>query len=137
MGTAQNQRVDGFILQILQITADHLLGNGVVKPALLGQRYQERTGLSVNLCLFIILPLSMVAVVPTTPTRLFFVTLPATLAAASMTPITGIGSSLCISSRAQAVAVLQAITMAFTSFVIKKRTICLEKRITVFFDLVP
>ena len=34
-------------------------------------------------------------------------------------------------------AVLQAMTIAFTSFVRRKRMICSEKRITVSFDLLP
>ena len=53
------------------------------------------------------------------------------------TPIMGMSISSRIVSRASALAVLQATTMAFTSCVCKKRTICLEYRKMVSFDLLP
>ena len=54
-----------------------------------------------------------------------------------ITPMTGISVSSFTVSRASALAVLQAITMAFTSFVSRKRIICREKRIMLSLDLLP
>jgi hypothetical protein len=49
----------------------------------------------------------------------------------------GVSNSCLTVSNACAVAVLQAITIAFTFLVFKKRIICLEKRIIDSFDLLP
>ena len=49
----------------------------------------------------------------------------------------GISNSSFTVSSASALAVLHAITIAFTFFVFRKRMICLEKRIMLFFDLLP
>ena len=67
----------------------------------------------------------------------FFVALAAVTAPGLTTPIIGISISFSICSKAYALAVLQAITMAFTFWVFKNRTICLEYLVTVSFDLLP
>ena len=81
--------------------------------------------------------LLMVASVAITPTLFFVVSLAATLAPGFTTPMIGISISFSRVSSASALAVLQAITIAFTPCFCRNRTICLEYRITVSLDLLP
>ena len=75
--------------------------------------------------------------VPIIPIRLFLVVSMAAIAPGFTTPITGISNSFSMVLRANALAVLHATTIAFTSFVLRKCTICLEYLIIVFLDLLP
>ena len=83
------------------------------------------------------MPLLMVARVPITPILLHLVTSAAAFAPGFTTPMIGISSSDFKASSASALAVLQAITIAFTFFSSRNRTICLEYMITVPADLLP
>ena len=78
-----------------------------------------------------------VASVAIIPILLFFVFSTATFAPGLTTPIIGISKSFLMSSKAKAVAVLQAITIALTFLVSKNFMICLEYLTTVFLDLLP
>ena len=79
----------------------------------------------------------MVLAVPIIPTFLFLVERIASSTPGTITPKIG-SSNVCLnSSKLLELAVLQAIITAFTFFVNKNRTICLENFVTVFFDFVP
>lgn len=71
-----------------------------------------------------------------TPIRPFCVAWAAATAPGLITPITGMDNSLRIVSNANELAVLQAITIAFTSFVNRNFVICLEKACPLFVPLV-
>ena len=75
--------------------------------------------------------------VPITPILPFFVVCTATLAPGFTTPIIGTSTSFETVSKASALAVLQATTIAFTCFDKRNLIICLEYAVTVSFDLLP
>ena len=70
--------------------------------------------------------LFIVPSVPIIPIRLFFVLSTADFAPGFTTPMIGMSISFSIVSRAKALAVLHATTIAFTFFVFKNLIICLE-----------
>ena len=86
---------------------------------------------------FVYIPLRTVASVPIIPTFLFFVVSITLLTPGSTTPTNGMSKAFLSSSREFEDTVLQAIIIAFTFFVIKKRTICLEYLVTTSFDFAP
>ena len=70
---------------------------------------------------------STVAFVATTPTRLFLVACAAARAPGSTTPMTGTGNVLCACANPAAVAVLQAMTIAFAPSARKRSAIERER----------